>query len=372
MQSRLPMAQGTVVVHAARPPQFWRCHEGITLCAVAESIARFKGFEFGGHRPAPAQGVVFFVPDETLLRAEADALGVRAAQDLFGGIVPHAFVQTKVITHRLASPTAERPDGWSDDFTQASRAAVLPGYSAFGRRDAAEAVRRLLALGPVRAKHPRAAGAREQARLTSLAELDAFLASVADADLARDGVVFEADLDPVTTYSIGQVTLDDLTIAYHGRQWLGRDNAGRSVYGGSALTCLRGGWDALEPLELDPAVRVAVRQARRYDDATAAYGIVASRRNYDVGHGRDARGRWHSGVFEASWRVGGASPAEIAAMHLFATSPAIDVVQASTVEAYGRDATPPAGAIVHFHGEDEQDGPMVRYTIATAALERVA
>jgi hypothetical protein len=42
------------------------------------------------------------------------------------------------------------------------------------------------------------------------------------------------------------------------------------------------------------------------------------------------------------------------------------------VEAYGRDAEPPPGAIVHFHGEDEQDGPMTRYTVATAALERVA
>ena len=34
--------------------------------------------------------------------------------------------------------------------------------------------------------------------------------------------------------------------------------------------------------------------------------------------------------------------------------------------------TPPPGAIVHFHGEDEQDGPMVRYTVAAAALERAA
>jgi FtsP/CotA-like multicopper oxidase with cupredoxin domain len=75
-------------------------------------------------------------------------------------------------------------------------------------------------------------------------------------------------------------------------------------------------------------------------------------------------------VFEASWRLGGATPAELAAMHLFAENPAIEVVRASTVEAYGVDAAPPPDAIVHFHGEDEVDGPMVRYTVATAALER--
>ena len=366
------MARGTVVVHADRPPQFWRCHEGITLCDVAQSIARLKGCDFGGHWDGLHRGSMFFVPDETLLRPYADSLGIRGPDDLFGGVVPHAFVQTKIITHPLVTPTAARPDGWSPGFSRRSRDSVLPGYSAFGRRDATEAVRRLLTIGPVRAKLPRAAGAREQSTLTSLRDLEALLARLSDAELAEHGVVFETNLEPATTYSIGLVTLDDLTIAYHGRQWLGRDNAGRSVYGGSALTCVRGDWDTLERLDVEPAVRQAIRQARTYDDATEEYAIVASRRNYDVGQGSDARGRWCSGVFEASWRLGGASPAELAAMHLFAQSPALDIVQASTAEAYGRDAEPPLGAIVHFRGDDEQDGPMIRYTVATAALERVA
>jgi hypothetical protein len=366
------MAQGTVVVHAARPAHFWRCHEGVTLWGAAESIARFKGFEFGGHWDGPRAGSVFFVPDETLLRADAEALGVRGAHDLYGGIVPHAFVQTKVITHDVVSPTAERPDGWADGFAHRSRTAALPGYSAFGRRDAADAVGRLLAVGPVRAKLPRAAGAREQRTLASLADLETLLEALTDADIARHGVVFETNLEPVTTLSIGHVRLDALTLTYYGHQWLGRDNSGRSVYGGSALTCIRGGWDALERLDVQPEVRLAIRQARMYDEATEEYGIIASRRNYDVGQGTDARGQWRSGVFEASWRFGGASPAELAAMHLFAESPAVDVVHASTVEAYGWEAAPPPGAIVHFHGEDEQDGPMARYTVAAAALERVA
>jgi hypothetical protein len=366
------MAKGTVVVHAARPPHFWRCHEGITLNGIAESIARFKGFEFGGQWDGPRPGSVFFVPDETLLRAEAETLGVRGAHDLYGGVVPHAFVQTKVITHDVVSPTADRPDRWSAGFAHRSRTAVLPGYSAFGHRDAAEAVRRLLAVGPVRAKLPRAAGARQQHTLQSLADLQRLLEPLSDADVAEHGIVFETNLQPVTTLSIGHVTLDDITLGYYGHQWLGRDNTGRFVYGGSALTCIRSGWDALGRIDVEPAVRLAITQARIYDQATAQYGIVASRRNYDVGQGTDARGQWRSGVFEASWRVGGASPAEVAALQLFAELPATDVVHASTVEAYGPDAAPPPGAIVHFHGEDEQDGPMVRYTVVAAGLERVA
>lgn len=366
------MARGTVVVHADRPPQFWRCHEGITLRGVAQSIARLKGFAFGGHWTGLHAGPVFFVPDETLLRPDAQRLGIRGPDDLFGGVVPYPFVQTKIITHPLITPTAARPDGWSPRFSRRSHDSVLPGYSAFRRRDAIEAVRHLLPIGPVRAKLPRAAGAREQSTLASLRDLDVLLARLSAAELAEHGVVFETNLEPATTLSIGLVTLDDLTIAYHGRQWLGRDNAGRSVYGGSALTCVRGGWDALERMDVEPAVRLAIQQARAYDDATEEYGIVASRRNYDVGQGVDAHGSWRSGVFEASWRLGGASPAELAAMHLFAQSPPVDIVLASTVEAYGQDVEPPPGAIVHFQGDDEQDGPMIRYTVATAALERVA
>jgi hypothetical protein len=159
------------------------------------------------------------------------------------------------------------------------------------------------------------------------------------------------------------VILDDMTLTYHGDQWLTRDNGGRLVYGGSELTCVRGGWEALEALDLPDSVRTSIRQARAYDAATAAeYGVVASRRNYDVGQGLDAQGKAHSGVFEASWRVGGASPAEIAAFNVCRRSPEIHRVRVITVEAYGSDVAPPAEAIVHFQGIDRIAGPLVRYT----------
>lgn len=35
-------------------------------------------------------------------------------------------------------------------------------------------------------------------------------------------------------------------------------------------------------------------------------GFFASRRNYHIGQGRDAKGRFKSGVLEQSWRIGGA------------------------------------------------------------------
>jgi hypothetical protein len=100
-----------------------------------------------------------------------------------------------------------------------------------------------------------------------------------------------------------------------------------------------------------------------YDDATACYpALVASRRNYDVSAGADARGRRHLGVLEQSWRIGGATPAEIAALRVFRDDPAVQRVIVETVERYGAEVSIPRGAAVHYHGVDDVAGPVVRYT----------
>jgi hypothetical protein len=343
------------------------------LRAVAEWIARLKDFEFAGLHDAASiyPGSLFFVPNDALVRADADLLGIVCADELFGAVVPHEFVKTKIITHELVGPRAVRPPGWRDAFARRVRDGVLPGYSVFAANDAREAAGRLLAVGRMRAKLPRSAGARGQRTLTAMRDVDALLESVSDEDLAEHGLLLEVDLDPVTTLSVGQVTLDGARISYHGHQRMTRDNAGGAVYGGSDLTCVRGGWEALDHLALDGQMRTAIRQARVYDDATVEYGLIASRRNYDVGQGVDAAGRTHSGVFEASWRAGGASPAEIAALEAFAGDPSIQLVRVSTVETYGADIVPPPGAIVHFHAVDKLAGPIARYTVVHDAV-RVA
>jgi uncharacterized protein DUF3182 len=359
------MGKGAVVVHTSRSADFLRGHEGTTLRCVAESIARLKDVEFAGLYDPDCcpPGPLFVVPYDTLTRTEADGLGVRGADDLFGGVVSHEFVKTKIISHELVPNATRWPVGWSEEFTRRTREVVLPGYSVFDRADARDAIRRLLALGRVRAKRPRSAGARDQYTLESMADAETLFRGLDDADLARDGLLLEVNLESVTTLSIGQVMVDGMTLSYRGDQWLTEDNAGRSVYGGSELHCLRGGWDDLERREVDPAIRTAICQARTYDEATAVYGLVASRRNYDVGQGIDAAGTWRSGVFEASWRSGGASPAEVAALHVFARSSSVERVRVATVEAYGTGAEPPPEATVHFHGVDGEAGPVVRYTV---------
>jgi hypothetical protein len=342
-----------------------RAHELATQTAVARLIADLKGIRFGGTwaagEPPPARA--FFVPQDTLTTDVAAALGIRTADDLFGGVVPYAFVKTKAITHGLVSARAARPPGWSDAFCARVAPVVLPGFTAFSVEDARTAGRRLLDDGPVRVKPTLAAGSRGQTVVQGMEALDRAIAALCEADIAACGVVLEVNLIDVRTYSVGQVRLEAHTISYVGTQSETHDNDGQPVYGGSALSVVRGGWPALARLEIAPEVRAAVRAAITYDDAASQHhGLVASRRNYDVSQGRDARGRRHLGVLEASWRIGGATPAEILALRALRDEPTFAQVRATTIERYGDGVEVPDGAVVHYRGVDDVAGPVVRYT----------
>lgn len=357
-----------VVIQCARPDEFLPTHEGHAFRDIARRLAEAKGWSFADrHDPSRAYpGRVFFLPRDTLVASVAAELGIGSASQLLGGIVPHEFVMTKVITHPLVTPAARAPGGWSAGFSAAVQDVVLPGWTAFTADDAREGARRLFRIGPVRVKAPRAAGGRGQNVVRTPDELDRVLSTMTEPDLARHGVVLETNLTDVRTASVGQVTLDQTVLTYCGTQHETVDNHGRRVYGGSDLLCVRGGWEALDSLWLDEIDQTAIQQARTYDDASEKhYGVMVSRKNYDVASGRDARGAWRSGVLEQSWRVGGASAAEIAAMTAFLADPTLSLVRASSREAYGPAEACPADATVHFRGVDAAAGPVLRYSLVS-------
>jgi len=68
-------------------------------------------------------------------------------------------------------------------------------------------------------------------------------------------------------------------------------------------------------------------------------------------------------VLEQSWRIGGASGPEVAALEAFRADPLLRAVRAHSTERYGAHTAPPPGAIVHFHGVDPVAGPLVKYTM---------
>lgn len=359
-----------VVLHAPPGHDPPGGHESATRHRLASRLAALMGCPFAGeHDPGRRYpGPAYVVPATTLLAATARGLGIRGERDLFGGVVPHAFVATKAISHPLVAEGARAPEGWSRDFPERVRDATLAGFAAFGLDDARRAGRLLLERGPVRLKPVRATGGRGQAVATGPEALEEALAALGEAEIAAHGLVLEENLAEVATYSVGQVRAAGLVASYWGTQRLTRDNRGAEVYGGSDLVVVRGGFDDLLALGLPDAARRAVAQARAYDAAAMACfaGLVVSRRNYDVAQGLDAEGRPRSGVLEQSWRIGGASGAEILALEAFRADPALRRVRASTIELYGEGAAPPPGAAVLFRGVDPEVGPLTKCALAEA------
>lgn len=336
-------------------------HERTTQTHLAKRLAGLLDADFVPERPEATDLAVYYVPAETLVGEQpARALGIRSIDDLFGGVVPHAFVGTKAITHGLAPGQARRPAGWNADLAQRLDGSVLRGYTAFSREDARRGGADLLAQGPVRLKPVHAMAGRGQVRLETRQELDDALQAMADTGF-EDGLVIEEDLREVSTYSVGIVEVGGRTITYVGTQSLTRDNDGHEVYGGSVLRVAPGGFDVLLSLRLQDIERRAVDLARRYDaEALAGYPtIIASRRNYDIAQGLDARDRPRCGVLEQSWRLGGASVAEVAALEAFRADADLKWICAGTEERYGADAPPvPQGYTVVFDDADDTVGQL--------------
>ncbi|WP_428849626.1 DUF3182 family protein [Imbroritus primus] len=376
MRDRLPgHGLGLPVVMPYRPDACAAAsHEIATHQRIAQKVAQLLGRRLQDPpedlvqwRAAygAAGGSPYYVPFDTLEVAVATALGIHGVPDLFGGVVPQAFVATKVITHPVWSPDAAAPAGWCRTMGGLIEDVVLPGYSAFAVADARRAGRLLLREGRGRVKAPMDKGGLGQQVIRDAHALDACLVPLEDT-LATTGVVLERDMDHVRTCSVGQIILDGVCLSYHGTQCLTPDNTGGMVYGGSSLQVVRGDFDAVLRLPLDPQTRRAVVQACRYHQtAQECYpGLYASRCNYDVLQGETAGGVWQSGVLEQSWRVGGATGAELAAFAYLREHPEVGQVRAVTCEIYGRAAasTPvPRDAVIYFDGDDGSVGPLLKY-----------
>jgi len=345
-----------------------RTHECTTRAEVARALARVLGYDFAGEYASgtPYDAPLYFVPGDTIVgRAQAAALGIRSAADLFGAVVAHPFVATKSITHHIVHDGATAPRGWTPHFAAAVEGCVLRGYTAFAHADAHRAGRSLLAHGAVRVKRATGIGGGGQVVVD---DADALADAVADLDaeeLAWAGVVLEENLADVETYSVGRVEVGGLVATYCGTQCLTSSNHGHEVYGGSELLVARGDYETLRVLDLAPAMRAAIDAALCYDRAADAHfeGFMASRRNYDVVRGLDREGRPRLGVLEQSWRIGGASPAEAGALEAFKADPALRVVKARTVELYGEGIEVPPQAVVYYRDVDPRVGRITKYAI---------
>lgn len=334
-------------------------HERVVHGLLAEKIATLLGLPVAADT-AP-NGRHYWIPDETLIgREQALALEIGSSEDFFGGAVAFPFMATKAISHPLVDTPNVVPPGWSADFHRQAANAVLNGYTAFDLADAEQAGTLLLAEGPLRVKPVRGKAGRGQELIETRQQLIDCLRQQDAQEVATWGLVLEEHLKEVVTFSVGQVHVDGVIASYYGTQRLTQDDSGAEVYGGSDLLVVRGDYNALDTLPLSPAIRLAIDQAVAYERAALdCLGLLASRRNYDIAQGIDALGEERSGVLEQSWRIGGASPAEIFALEAFQHDPTLQQVRASTYETYGADAPP--GAQRLYHGAVPPHGTLSKF-----------
>jgi len=364
MASRSRNDRQAVVIHSASAP---RSHTVVTLHALARKLADILRCNYGGHFEPGSGGTeaLYHLPQTTFVGpGRLSSLGIVGEEGFFGGAVTWAHSATKAIVHPCVTPLAEAPEGWSDTFAERVRAVALPGYTAFGRKDVLEAGARLAAHGRLRVKPVDADGGRDQAVVPDMGSLRRLIADMPETTVSR-GLVIECNLDRPTTMSVGRVRVGTMAAAYVGTQQQTSNNRGETAYGGSRLFVVRGGFDELLRHPLPTEARLAIHQARSFDEAADASvpGLVASRRNYDVAQGVCASGIWRSGVLEQSWRSGGATAAELLAIETFLNDDSISAVNVRTIETYGESPHIPDGAFVHFAGEDDEVGALAKYAV---------
>lgn len=358
-----------VTYHTENFNDNFRPHEQAIIKFVGERIARLLGGEYLGEysKNRAYDSTLYFVPTDTLLAAEAIKLGIQNPSQLFGGCVPHAFVANKCITHSLVENATTYPEGWSRDFGNSVSHVTLRGYSTFSKADALTAAKDLLKYGEVRIKAPLARGGNGQAVVETLDDADEFLSTVSSENFKNYGVVLETNLSNETTRSIGTVTVGNIQISYCGSQVTTLNSHGDSVYGGSSIKAVRGNFNDLLKLDWSKEEIVAIGQAMIYDFAADSCfdGFYATRRNYDIAQGYDREHQFCSGVLEQSWRVGGASPAEIAAIEAFANDRELISVQTSCREIH-KICDIPTNSIMYFRGEDADIGNITKFVNADA------
>ncbi len=352
-------AAGIAVAHPRRSSASE--HEIASHTVLARRLAGLLDAAYAEYDAVTLSGRrVYYVPAHTLSgQAQADALGIASEDHLYGGVVPYAYVATKAISHPLHRAHDAQPPGWAAGLGEELGEAVLPGYTAFSLADASAAALALLRDGPIRLKLPQANAGRGQTVVRDAGQLQAALAGYDPADVRAHGLVIETNLaGDVQTFSVGSVRVPGWQAGYVGTQEVTRDNSGAEVYGGSTLRVVRGGYEALLDSGLSDDERQAVQLARHYDTCVQRHypAILASRRNYDVALGADATGARRMGVLEQSWRAGGASLAEIAALEAFKADPALRSVTARTRERYGSGHARPADDALVFHAEDSAVG----------------
>lgn len=291
----------------------------------------------------PSAVDAYYLPLHTLSLDQARQLGIDKASQLYGGVVPYDFLAHKAVAHPLLQDDMDRPPGWSNELGLSLRHTVLPGYSVFSKDDALRTMSLLDEAGQtgIRAKLATGNAGKGQKVIYSRQELEELLNLPSWQSQLEHGLVLEENLLNGETFSIGQTQVGEHLFSYIGQQHQTTNLQQESVYGGTSLLLVRGGFQQLLRLSGMKRIEHLLEMTMSYENniSQAFPQLYASRRNYDVIVGKNARGHYKTGVLEHSWRFGGASIAEILAIRTLQLHPELQHTHAWTRERYLNDVS---------------------------------
>ncbi len=341
---------------------------------IASIFERFGGID---------QGKTYYVADKTIVlefrenqKLIKDAL-IESEKDFFGGIVPRAHQSTKAIMHPLVSREAACPLGWSHEFSQelVHLELVLPGFTVFNIEDIRTAFNHLYDKGvyQIRLKDPLGYLGMNQFVVTSFQELEQFISDkiVNNEKLQQYGLVVEENLCPedLKIYSVSFVT-----VGSHQVQCIGVQRFSQGLYRGTDHVIMQTGKRIIPELLAQVGIfnkedaQVIIDKALLFRALLNKHipEIKTARFNVDIVSG--IASIYSNGtcelvkrfaLLEQSFRVGGASAAEIWGLEYLLCHPSVDAVCASTYYRYGDEASQiVSGEENLYWGVDSRLGPI--------------
>lgn len=278
----------------------------------------------------------YYLPNQILLQDQAIALGIYSLNDLYGGVVPYEFLKDKSLTHPIYHISMNRPEGWNNQLGVYLKPYVLDGFSAFTTQDVLWAAQGMIDSGPIRLKLASTTSEQSHWVFSHHAEFIKFINQMQDHPLFKQGMVVEEDLRNTTTFSIGQTEIGGLLISYCGEHVLTTNLNGEKTYGGANLFVVRGNYNQLHDALTFPIHREALHLTRQYEQLIFETFplLYASRRNYTVLYGVNAKRQVRLGVLKPSWCMGNTSMAELLALEAFCATPKLKSINTWTRDHY--------------------------------------
>lgn len=322
--------------------------------SLAGFLAKLTGRKYQGdlslNTKIDSRDILF--PHKSLPVSAGEELGVTSQNQIFGSVIEPIYAE-KSIFHPLINKPEVAPRNFPHKFPKQlfESKATLPGYTVFCLDDALSAFELLKLQGVVvRLKDPQGSSGTKQLIVASRTEVEEFVKSIDPSKLKALGLVLESNLinssDPkaaLRAYSAGWTVIDGKIYSYIGEQMFGETGT-VDRYLGTKLYMVRGTTNNLIDFAKEKKLQSILQCLSKVKRAMVFLPyLIGSRINFDFLVGipetlpanRYIKERTY--VVEQSFRVGGATPAELLGIQYLNTHKNAEIVTAISRVHYGSE-----------------------------------